>query len=126
MKEKGTNMAKVLNFKQELTGFFGQPASENPTQAMIEAAYRHHGLAWRYLTIEVGPADLGDAVLSTDGTLTRTVEDCARSLDVIAGYEPGDATWAPPPDEPFANALERSKQAPDYWAKTRAKTQAAE
>jgi amidase len=53
-----------------------------------------------------GP-DLGDAVLSTDGMLTRTVEDCARSLDVIAGYEPGDATWAPPPDEPFVNALER-------------------
>jgi amidase len=46
-------------------------------------------------------------VLSTDGMLTRTVEDCARSLDVIAGYEPGDATWAPPPDEPFVNALER-------------------
>jgi amidase len=53
-----------------------------------------------------GP-DLGDAVLATDGMLTRTVEDCARSLDVIAGYEPGDATWAPPPDEPFVNALER-------------------
>ena len=51
-----------------------------------------------------GP-DLGDAVLSTDGMLTRTVEDCARSLDVIAGYEPGDATWAPPPDQPFASAL---------------------
>jgi amidase len=53
-----------------------------------------------------GP-DLGDAVLSTDGMLTRTVEDCARSLDVISGYEPGDATWAPAPDEPFVNALER-------------------
>jgi amidase len=53
-----------------------------------------------------GP-DLGDAVLSTDGMLTRTVEDCARSLDVIAGYEPGDATWAPPPAEPFTAALGR-------------------
>jgi shikimate dehydrogenase len=29
---------------------------------MVEAAYRQHGLAWRYLTIEVDPADLGDAV----------------------------------------------------------------
>ena len=55
-------MAKVLNFKQELTGCFGQPVAENPTQAMIEAAYRHHGLAWRYLTMEVSPHDLGDAV----------------------------------------------------------------
>ena len=55
-------MAKALNFKQELTGFFGQPASENPTQALIEAAYRHHDLFWRYLTIEVAPEDLADAV----------------------------------------------------------------
>lgn len=55
-------MSKVLNFKQELTGCFGKPVSENPTQAMIEAAYRHHGLDWRYLTIEVDPRDLADAV----------------------------------------------------------------
>jgi shikimate dehydrogenase len=55
-------MAKELNFKQELAACFGQPVAENPTQAMVEAAYRHHGLAWRYLTIEVSPADLGDAV----------------------------------------------------------------
>jgi shikimate dehydrogenase len=55
-------MAKELNFKQELTGCFGQPVSENPTQAMVEAAYRHHGLDWRYLTIEVAPAGLADAV----------------------------------------------------------------
>jgi shikimate dehydrogenase len=55
-------MSKELNFKQELTGCFGQPVAENPTQAMIEAAYRHHGLAWRYLTIEVTPENLADAV----------------------------------------------------------------
>lgn len=51
-----------LNFKQELTGVFGQPVAENPTQAMIEAAFRHHGLDWRYLTIEVAPQDLETAV----------------------------------------------------------------
>lgn len=55
-------MAKVLNFKQELTGCFGKPVSENPTQAMIEAAYRHHDLDWRYLTIEVAPENLSAAV----------------------------------------------------------------
>jgi shikimate dehydrogenase len=55
-------VTKVLNFKQELTGCFGQPVSENPTQAMIEAAYRHHDLDWRYITMEVGPEDLLDAV----------------------------------------------------------------
>lgn len=55
-------MGMELNFKQELTGCFGQPVAENPTQAMVEAAYRHHGLDWRYLTIEVSPARLQDAV----------------------------------------------------------------
>ena len=55
-------MAKELNFKQELVAAFGKPIAENPTQAMIEAAFKHHGLNWRYLTIEVDPADLGDAV----------------------------------------------------------------
>jgi shikimate dehydrogenase len=53
---------KELNFKQELTAAFGQPIAENPTQVMIEAAYRHHNLDWRYLTIEVGPNDLEAAV----------------------------------------------------------------
>ena len=52
----------MLNFKQELTGAFGQPIAENPTQAMVEAAYRHHKLDWRYLSIEVAPDGLADAV----------------------------------------------------------------
>ena len=51
-----------LNFKQELTAAFGQPIAENPTQVMIEAAYQHHNLDWRYLTVEVGPDDLEAAV----------------------------------------------------------------
>ena len=55
-------MTKELNFKQELTAAFGQPISENPTQVMVEAAYRHHELDWRYLTIEVVPDGLEDAV----------------------------------------------------------------
>jgi shikimate dehydrogenase len=55
-------MAKELSFRQELVAVFGKPVAENPTQAMIEAAFRHHGLNWRYLTIEVDPADLADAV----------------------------------------------------------------
>jgi shikimate dehydrogenase len=55
-------MPKVLNFQQELVGCFGQPVSENPTQAMVEAAFRHHGLDWRYLTIEVAPENLAAAV----------------------------------------------------------------
>ena len=41
---------------------FGQPVAENPTQYMIERAFQHHGLDWRYLTLEVSPANLGDGV----------------------------------------------------------------
>jgi shikimate dehydrogenase len=55
-------MSKAPNFKQELTAVFGMPVAENPTQVMVEAAFRHHGLAWRYLTIEVAPANLEAAV----------------------------------------------------------------
>ena len=55
-------MSNFLNFKQELTACFGQPVAENPTQVMMEAAFRHHGLDWRYLTIEVAPSDLAAAV----------------------------------------------------------------
>jgi shikimate dehydrogenase len=55
-------MAKELNFKQELVGCFGFPVAENPTQAMIEPAFRAMGLDWRYLTLEVRPEDLPAAV----------------------------------------------------------------
>ena len=55
-------MKNQPNFQPELTGVFGQPVWENPTQTMVEAAYRHHNLHFRYLTIEVAPADLGTAV----------------------------------------------------------------
>jgi amidase len=52
--------------------------------------------------------ELGDSSLGIDGMLTRTVADTAAILDVLAGYEPGDATWAPPPSEPFAVSAERT------------------
>jgi shikimate dehydrogenase len=50
------------NFLSELTGSFAIPAAENPTVAMVEAAYRHHGLDWRYINCEVTPQNLGAAV----------------------------------------------------------------
>jgi len=50
------------NFLSTLTGSFAMPAAENPTVAMVEAAYRHHGLDWRYINCEVAPRFLGDAV----------------------------------------------------------------
>jgi amidase len=53
--------------------------------------------------ISVAP-ELGDSSLGIDGMLTRSVADTAAILDVLAGYEPGDATWAPPPATSFAEA----------------------
>jgi hypothetical protein len=40
------------NFLSRLTGSFAMPAAENPTVAMVEAAYRHHGLDIRYINCE--------------------------------------------------------------------------
>jgi amidase len=48
--------------------------------------------------------ELGDSSLGIDGVLSRNVADTAAILDVLEGYETGDATWAPPPSEPFALA----------------------
>jgi shikimate dehydrogenase len=55
-------MAEPLNFLSVLTGSFATPAAENPTVAMIEAAYRHHGIDARYINCDVAPEALGDAV----------------------------------------------------------------
>ncbi len=46
--------------------------------------------------VSVGP-DGGHSFLVCDGMLTRSVRDTAALLDVLAGPEAGDATWAPPP-----------------------------
>jgi shikimate dehydrogenase len=51
-----------MNFLSQLTGSFSQPCAENPTVAMVEAAYHHHQLDWRYINCEVSPENLGDAV----------------------------------------------------------------
>lgn len=55
-------MPVELNFLSLLTGCFATPVAENPTVAMVEAAYRAMGLDARYINCDVAPADLGDAV----------------------------------------------------------------
>jgi amidase len=45
--------------------------------------------------------------LVAEGVLTRTVEDTAVALDVVAGYEWGDPSWPPPPESTFAEAARR-------------------
>ena len=49
-------------FLHELVGSMSQGAAGNPTVAMIEAAFAHHGLHWRYVNMEVTPEGLGTAV----------------------------------------------------------------
>jgi shikimate dehydrogenase len=55
-------MPKEFNFLSQLTGSFGRAAAGNATVAMIEEAYRHHEMDWRYLNCEVSPERLEDAV----------------------------------------------------------------
>ncbi len=50
------------SFLSTLTGSFSKPAAENPTVAMMEAAYAHHGLLARYVNCEVDAEHLADAV----------------------------------------------------------------
>jgi amidase len=49
----------------------------------------------------------GGVGFATDGCLSRTVLDTAVTLDLLAGYEPGDAYLLPPPPLPFAEAAGR-------------------
>jgi shikimate dehydrogenase len=50
------------NFLSQLTGVFASPVAENPTGVMVEAAYRHHGVAARYVSCDVAPENLEAAV----------------------------------------------------------------
>src|SRR3954468_5900689 len=61
------------------------------------------GLKPQRARISMAP-DVGFTFLTQDGVLTRTVAETAQLLDVLAGYELGDASWAPAPGEPFAEA----------------------
>ena len=48
-----------------------------------------------------GPGPRATRGWPADGVLTRTVADTALALDVLGGYEVGDANWAPRPVEPY-------------------------
>jgi shikimate dehydrogenase len=50
------------DFLPSLVGSMSEGAAGNPTVEMIEAAFRHHGLHYRYINMEVASADLADAV----------------------------------------------------------------
>src|SRR3954447_1505473 len=64
------------------------------------------GLKPQRARISMSP-DVGFTFLAQDGVLTRTVAETAHLLDILAGYELGDAAWAPAPAEPFAQTAAR-------------------
>jgi amidase len=55
----------------------------------------------------VSPAPFvsGSLELSQSGPISVSVRDAAAFLDVLAGYEAGDAHWAPPPARPFLDEV---------------------
>jgi shikimate dehydrogenase len=55
-------MPTGTSFTQEICTLFGYPVAGNPTQYLMERAFAHHGLDWRYLTLEIPPEKLADAV----------------------------------------------------------------
>jgi amidase len=65
------------------------------------------GLKAQRYRVSAAP-ELGASALAVDGVLTRTVSETAALLDILAGYETGDAAWAIPPQESFVAAASRS------------------
>ncbi len=47
----------------------------------------------------------GSLELGQNGAVSVTVRDSAAFLDAVAGYEPGDAHWPPPPERPFLDEV---------------------
>lgn len=47
---------------QPILALLGHPVAGNPTQYMLEKAFAHHEMDWRYLTLDVAPEALGDAL----------------------------------------------------------------
>ena len=51
------------SYLDNLVGVFGHPVAENPAVVMIEAAFHAAGMEnWRYLTIEIPPEHLAEAM----------------------------------------------------------------
>jgi amidase len=56
--------------------------------------------------VSQGP-DTGQSFFTVDGVLTRTVAETAQLIDLLQGYERGDANWAPPPPGSYAELVRR-------------------
>jgi shikimate dehydrogenase len=81
------------SYKAELVGVFGYPVAENPTIVMQEAGFRAMGLNWRYLTIEVRPEQLADAMRGLRAFnmagINLTIPHKVAVLQYLDGLSPG-------------------------------------
>ena len=74
------------NFRSELVGSFSEGSNGNPTVAMIEAAFAHHNLDWRYINCEVTPANLAASrMLAASRLAAGTRLPTARKRHTIPG-----------------------------------------
>jgi shikimate dehydrogenase len=53
------------NYQSNLIALFGSPVAENPTCLMQNTAFLSAGLPWQYVTLEVPPEKLPDAIRGT-------------------------------------------------------------
>jgi shikimate dehydrogenase len=76
---------KEQNFLDYLVGVFGHPAAENPGVVIQEAAFKDMGLErWRFLTIDVDPGKLEDAIAGLKAMKMRGI-NCTlpHKIDVL-------------------------------------------
>lgn len=83
---------KEQDYLDHLVGVFGHPAAENPGVVIQEAAFRALGLKnWRFLTIDVDPGKLGDAIIGLKAMKFRGINctiphkiEALKHIDVLA------------------------------------------
>ena len=61
-------MSTPASFCPDLVGSLSVGAAGNPTVAMVEAAFQHHGLPVRYINMEVTPENLASAIAGLRAT----------------------------------------------------------
>ena len=97
-----------------ILAMLAQPVGGNPTQYMIEKVFAHHDLDWRYLTFEVGPDSLGDAVRGL-----KVLGFCGGHCDDHTSRRLSRFWIEPPkPPPPLARQIYCSATATAWWAKT--------
>jgi len=86
---------KEQNYLDHLVGVFGHPAAENPGVVIQEAAFRDLGLKhWHFLTIDVDPGKLGDAILGLKAMKFRGI-NCTipHKKTTVAKTNSSPITW---------------------------------